>query len=87
MRTKMPIEWGKEHEYQGDLKRGLDVLGPDFVARICFWCDGMTKKDFAPCDVCGKGRIYFCSTGLLIGNEPAPDSVVNQVLEAAKRSV
>lgn len=83
----MRIEWGKGEDHAGDLKRGLDVLGPNFVAIICWWCDGTTTRKFSPCDVCGKGLIYGCSVGLLVGNQPAPESVVQQVLEAAKRSI
>lgn len=83
----MHVEWGKEDEHAGDLKRGLDVLGPEFVARICFWCEGRTTRKFSSCDVCGRGLIYGCSVGLLVGDKPAPESVVQQVLEAAKRSV
>jgi hypothetical protein len=42
-------------------------------------------RNFEHCDVCCKGKFYGSALGLLIGNMPAPDSVVNQVLVAAEK--
>lgn len=79
----MHVTWGQFDQHAEKLKVGLAKLGPEFVAKICWWCDGTTQRKFQNCDVCGKGKVYGCSLGLLIGNEPAPESVVNQVLAAA----
>lgn len=71
--------------HQAALHRGLEVLGPDFVAQICWWCKGTTNHNYWGCEVCGppgKGS----PLGLLVNNEPAPYSVVNQVLVAAERA-
>ena len=80
----MRVTWGTEDVHAKRLKAGLAALGPEFVAQICWWCDGTTKRKFEPCNVCGKGRFYGAALGLLIGNEPAPESVVNQVLVASE---
>ena len=79
----MHIPYGEGEAHAERLKRGLSALGPDFVASLCWWCDGTTVRKFEPCNVCGRGRLYGSALGLLIGNEPAPESVVNQVLIAA----
>lgn len=83
MARAMYIERGKEDEHAHKLKTRLQKLGPHFVAGICWWCDGTGRRRFEPCGVCGKGRVYGTSLGLLINNEPASESVVNQVLVAA----
>ena len=82
----MHVTYGTEVEHQAKLKLGLQKLGKSFVAQLCWKCDGLTKAPFEPCSICGKGRYYGSSLGLLIGNEPAPESVVNQVLVAAEQS-
>ena len=82
----MHVTYGEGDKHAERLKQGLAVLGPNFVAKLCWWCDGTTMRKFEPCNVCGKGRVYWAGLGLLIGNEPAPESVVNQVLVAAERS-
>ncbi len=79
----MFVPYGDGEKHAERLKCGLAVLGPSFVAQICWWCDGTTTRKFEHCDVCGKGRLYGSALGLLIGNSPAPESVVNQVLVAA----
>jgi hypothetical protein len=82
----MFVPYGEGKAHQAKLRRGLKALGPDFVAHLCWWCDGLTTRDFGHCDVCGKGRFYGSALGVLIGNTPAPESVVNQILVAAERS-
>lgn len=79
----MYVTSGSEDKHAERLRRGLIKLGPDFVATLCWWCRGRTQRHFKPCDVCGKGRHYGSSLGLLINSEPAPESVVAQVLVAA----
>lgn len=81
----MMVEWGKFDEHATALRLGLSRMVPGFHATICWWCDGTTVHKFECCDVCGKGRQYGTALGLLINNKPAPESVVNQVLEAAKK--
>lgn len=81
----MHITYGTESIHAAKLKAGLAKLGPSFVATICYWCDGTGHRKYECCDVCGRGRPYGTSLGLLINNTPAPESVVNQVLVAAER--
>lgn len=64
------------------LTRGLAKLGPDFCAQICWWCKGTTRHEYESCDVCGPH--YGMATGLLVFSQPAPASVVNQVLIAGE---
>lgn len=78
----MHVPYGKGNEHKVQLERGLKILGPKFLASLCWWCDGTTTRKFERCTVCGKYG-YGTELGLLIGNEPAPQSVVNQVLVAA----
>ena len=80
----MHVPYGEGRAHAEKLKRGLQVLGPEFIAQLCWWCDGTTMHKFEHCDVCGKGRFYGAALGLLQGaSTPAPESVVNQVLVAA----
>lgn len=79
------IPYGEGDTHAAKLKRGLAILGPTYAAQLCWWCNGTTSRKFEHCTVCSKGRGYGFALGLLIGNEPAPDSVVNQVLVAADR--
>lgn len=72
------------------LRRGLTKLGPTFFASICYCeghgeivqhynvgCGGGFIRMMGPHDFCG-GR------GLLQGDQPAPLSVLNQVLVAGE---
>ncbi len=83
----MFVTYGEGNKHAERLKRGLAILGPPFVAKLCWWCHGTTTHQFESCDVCGKDRAYGTALGLLIGNTPAPESVVNQVLVAAEATV
>jgi hypothetical protein len=80
----MHITYGKEIFHAMQLKRGLEKLGPNFVATLCYWCEGTGHHKFEHCTVCGRGKQYGCALGLLIENTPAPESVVNQVLIAGE---
>lgn len=80
----VPLDQMDEHAIK--LRAGLAALGPDFVAEICYWCEGKTMRKCEHCSVCGLGEFYGTALGLLIGNRPAPESVVNQVLVAAARA-
>lgn len=82
----MHVAYGATDLHAQKLKRGLAALGPDFGVIICWWCEGTTLHRFEQCDVCGKGYQQM-PLGLLQGNNPAPASVVNQVLVAAEREV
>lgn len=75
------------HKQHADkLKVGLILLGPEFVARLCYWCEVTTLHyPDGYCDVCGRNKPYGTALGLLVGDKPASDSVVNQVLVAAER--
>ncbi len=79
----MHVTWGTEEEHAKKLKLGLSRLGNNFVAELCWWCEGTTQHKHEHCSVCGKDKPYGCALGLLINNKPAPESVVNQVLVAA----
>lgn len=86
MRTEQE---GKEHAAR--LALGLARLGPLYVGSICFLCAGEGRREqtytagcgggyyrsFGPCDWC-NGR------GLMQGTSAAPESVVQQVLNAAR---
>lgn len=78
------IVYGRENEHKAQLEAGLKALGPKFLAQLCWWCDGTTRHKYESCNVCGKHG-YCLGLGLLVGNEPAPHSVVNQVLVAAEK--
>jgi rubrerythrin len=80
----MHITYGTEKEHATKLKRGLKKLGNNFVAEICYWCEGTGRHDFEQCHVCGRDKQYGTSLGLLCGLKPASDSVVNQVLIAGE---
>lgn len=79
------IPWNTTRQHADDLHAGLKALGPDFIAKICYWCNGTGTRGFEQCSECGRGKPYGTSLGLLQGLAPAPDSVVNQVLVAAER--
>ena len=81
----MRVPYGDGDKHAAKLKKGLEHLGVGFVAQLCYWCEGTTTRKFESCHVCGRGRVYGTSLGLLINNQPAPESVVNQVLVAAER--
>ncbi len=75
------------------LKTGLAALGPNFSARICYFCDGQGSYEQTYTAGCGggyfrmRGRCDHCEgVGLMQGRERAPASVVNQVQLAAARA-
>lgn len=77
----MHVHYGSEEAHKAKLVKGLATLGPDFLASLCWWCDGSTKREFESCNVCSDNG-YGSALGLLVGGKPAPVSVVNQVLIA-----
>jgi hypothetical protein len=77
------ITYGEEETHAAKLRAGLAKLSPQFVAEVCWWCDGTGRHKFEHCTVCGADKMYGTALGLLINNRPAPESVVNQVLVAA----
>lgn len=80
----MHVPYDKRDEHAKLLRAGLTALGPNFLASICYWCEGDTMRNHEHCDVCGRDKPYGTALGLLMGNRPAPESVVNQVLVAAE---
>lgn len=86
----MHVLFGEGKQHSEKLKHGLEVLGSNFVARICWCCDGTTDKrpefGFGSCERCSNNG-YATGLGLLINGKPAPVSVVNQVLIAAERDI
>lgn len=88
------IAYGRTREHADELKRGLEALGPGFLAQLCPICEGEGQyrqhynmgcgqgmsRMMGGCDYCGK-------LGLLQGGKPAPLSVMNQVIEAGRRAV
>ncbi len=79
----MHITSGQEKIHAEKLKQGLIKLGSNYVAIICWWCEGKGFRKFEHCTVCGKNKPYATGLGVLINNQPAPESVVNQILVAA----
>lgn len=71
---------------------------PEYVS-TCFWCDGTGEtiqtytsgcgggyyRSPGPCDVCGKGEMYYGVGFLYRGTtNPIPESVLNQIMEMNK---
>lgn len=75
------------------LKAGLIKLGPDFCAKLCEVCKGAGEYEQTYIVGCGGGsyrsvgRCDWCKkkAGLIVGREPASESVVNQVRLAGDR--
>lgn len=80
----MHVHYDESVAHAERLVRGLAVLGPNFLAKLCWWCNGTTRHNFECCDVCAHERTYGMGLGLLLCGKPAPESVVNQVLMAAE---
>lgn len=82
----MHVTWDKQAEHAAALIRGLARLPAGFCAALCYWCKGHTALlGEGHCHVCGHGKFYGSALGLLSPNgEPAPESVVNQVLIAGR---
>lgn len=90
-------EEGQQHAAK--LKAGLAALGDDFVAHICGWCNGEGSYEQTYTAGCGGGyyRSYggcdWCKgAGLVIKGAhfpeaAAPESVVNQVVNAGVKRV
>lgn len=78
-------------DHANRLRRGLKRL-PEMVATICDLCEGRGEREQRYTIGCGFGLCHaigvcdYCNgSGLLQGNEPAPDSVLNQVLVAGEK--
>lgn len=84
----MHVTYGDHTQHAEALTRGLKKMPPGFLAKLCWWCDGTTMRNYENCTVCGEGRPYGAALGLLTAwDKPAPESVVNQVLAAAGASI
>jgi DnaJ-class molecular chaperone len=86
------IAYGRTREHAEELRSGLATLSTGFLARICPLCDGEGQRRQHYNIGCGQGmttmvgRCDYCDgTGLMQGSKPAPVSVREQVLNAARR--
>jgi hypothetical protein len=76
------------------LKAGLAALGPMFNADLCVVCDGEGRYRQTYTAGCGMGSFqsmgdcdYCARSGVRQGTYPAPESVVNQVLNAGRAAL
>lgn len=88
------VAQGRAAEHAEDLKRGLEILGPRFVANLCVFCNGRGERQQFYTAGCGHGHFrsigvcdYCDGSGLSQQGKPAAESILNQVLEASKRNV
>jgi hypothetical protein len=85
------IAYGRTEEHATELRVGLARLGPTFQADVCGMCKGAGQYEQRYCDgPKGSFRMmggcdYCAGTGLRQGRGAAPDSVREQVLNAARR--
>lgn len=86
------IAYGREKEHAAELKTGLAKMPAGFMADICPSCDGEGQRMDTYTAGCGGGYYramggcdYCDGTGLLQAYKPAPKSVREQVLTAARR--
>lgn len=86
------IAYGRTAEHAKQLAAGLARLPAGFIAEVCPLCKGEGERSQLFTAGCGGGYhrsiagCDFCDgTGLLQGTKPAPDSVREQVLNAANR--
>lgn len=96
--TAYSIAYGHTQEHADALALGLRCLGPGFLAQVCTICKGHgeyqqtytrgcgmgTMRSTGGCDYCGATGL---TQGYAMGNNAAPDSVREQVLEAARRNM
>ena len=90
MTRPFSIAYGHTAEHAAQLVRGLECLPANFIAAVCDICKGHGEYKQTYTAGCGMGSYrstggcdYCDGTGLLQGSKPAPDSVRNQVIEAA----
>jgi hypothetical protein len=67
---------GQEDAHAARLAAGLRKLPEGFLAEVCPLCRGQGRHAHFMCRLCR-------ATGLVQGEQPAPLSVLNQVLTAA----
>jgi DnaJ-class molecular chaperone len=88
--TAFSIAHGHVEEHAKALTAGLSKLPSNFLAKVCVICKGYGEYEQTYCDgPNGRMRLtggcdYCDGTGLVIGHKPAPESVLEQVLQAAK---
>lgn len=92
MTAAWSIAYGREAEHAAELKAGLSKLPPEFVAEICWGCDGRGEREETFTAGCGGGCYrsrtgcdYCDGTGLQQAGKTAPASVREQVLVAGRR--
>ena len=86
------IAYGNTKKHADALRAGLQKLPVGFIAQVCPICAGHGEYRQTYTAGCGGGYHHlmggcdYCDgTGLLQGNKPAPSSVREQVLVAARK--
>jgi hypothetical protein len=87
------IAYGRTKQHAAQLRAGLARLPADFAARLCGVCNGEGEYEQTFTHGCGGGYYRAMSgcdhcddTGLMQGRSPAPASVLEQVLGAARQA-
>lgn len=79
------VQSGARQEHALALTHGLALMPANFTAEVCFICKGEGVSRFSDrfgCNYCAGTGLTQCN-----GAAPAHDSVRNQVLVAASRSL
>ena len=78
------IAYSREKEHAEALKRGLAKMPPGFTAELCALCDGRGARGTydQACEYCGGHGLRQGVGRPYAWKNPAPVSVVNQVLRA-----
>lgn len=91
MTAAYSIAYGREAEHAAELKAGMARLPSGFIAEICWGCDGRGEREEMFTHGCGGGYYrsrtgcdYCDGTGLQQAGKPAPASVREQVINAAR---
>lgn len=91
MSTAYSIAHGREAEHSAEIKAGLEHMIEGFMARVCGICDGQGAYEQTYTAGCGGGYFkmsggcdYCAGTGMRQGSDPAPQSVVDQVVASGR---
>lgn len=79
-KASVSVAYPNNAEHAARLVRGIRRMHPAFMGRVCELCDGWGSEKHSPwSDAC-----RWCNgTGVLVADQPAPFSVVNQIIVAA----